>query len=80
MNLGPQQLRILAHLCDTASPRSPTAIGMAMGCLYSEASSWACPKLKGLVKQGLVERSDRAKYCATPEGARLVRELQPEML
>ena len=45
---------------------SPTSIGVIVGGLtrfgQPNHSAWACPRLKRLMKQGLVEKNERRHY------------------
>ena len=56
------QQRIIDYLSDSDKEwHSPTEIGEEVGRRFYN-SSWACARLKPLVKAGLVERSDKGLY------------------
>lgn len=56
-----EQAWVLNYLCGDYEYTSPTSIGVAWG---GHHSSWSCPKLKVLVKLGLVERNKKGWYRA----------------
>ena len=55
-----KQLLVMSKM--TVCGQGPTATGLSCGQEYDTASSWACPALKVLVREGFVERSERGKY------------------
>ena len=57
----------------------PTTIGLYLGRRYSQASSYACPILKRLVRAAYAERNDKGHYRVTVIGInRLTKEFPAE--
>jgi len=58
---------ILKYLAKEKKFVSPTNIGLAFGCSYESASPWASPRCLGLVKKGLLVRSNKGHYAIKGE-------------
>lgn len=75
------QWQIMRFMAKHDMPLQPTSIGdgmrqqMQFG-RYTAGSAWACPKLKLLVKRGLVAANEKRHYYLTDDGKEALRKIE----